>query len=69
VIAKTTGWWKVRRSTFEFRRRRVARWIIETPETVPCMAGKRRDRDGLNKIVSRNVGTAVDRARHDATHR
>jgi hypothetical protein len=68
VVAKTTGWWKVRQWSFELRPRRVARWIIETPETVPRVAGKRRDRDGLNKIVSNDVGPAVDRPGDDATH-
>jgi hypothetical protein len=69
VVAKATGWWKVCQWTFAFRPRRVARWIIETPETVPCIAGKRRDRDGLNKIVSNDARPAVDRAGDDATHR
>ena len=68
VVAKTTGWWKVRHWTFDFRPRRVGRWIIKTPETVPRVAGKLRDRDRLNKIVSGNVGTAVNRARDNSTH-
>ncbi len=69
VVAKTTGWWKVRHGAVGFRLRRVARWSIETPETVPRVSGKRRDSDGLNEIVSGNAGTAVDRAGDDATHR
>ena len=55
VVAKTTGWWKMRQLTFEFRPWRVARWLIETPEAMPRVPGKRRDRDSLNKIVSRNA--------------
>ncbi len=55
VVAKTTGRWKMRQLSFEFRPPWVARWIVETPETMPRVPGKRRDRDGLNKIVSRNA--------------
>jgi len=68
VVTKTAGRWEVRQWTVEFGARRVARLMIETPETVPPVAGKRRDRDGLDEIVSDNVRTAVDRARHNPTN-
>jgi hypothetical protein len=68
VETNATGRREVREGTFDFCTWRVGRRVVEAPEAMPGVSGKRGDPHGLNEIISGHAGNAIGRARDDATH-